>query len=109
MSLETLKPSACLQLPFHLRHCYTAWEPRAAFLRGETQTFAFAMLIFAVAAAGTIIIGIMPRTSFLSLPFCELEPCRELLCGGLHRCRIHVKALAAPAQSDLYLGYSILC
>ncbi len=42
------------------------------------------MLMFAVAAAGTMMIGIMPRTSFLSLPFRELGPCRELLCGGLH-------------------------
>ena len=52
--------------------------------RKGAQTFALAILMFAVAAAGTMMIGIMPRTSFLSLPFCELVPCRELLCGGLH-------------------------
>ena len=61
---------------------HAARDPEAL-LGGGTQTFAFAMLMFAVAAAGTIMIGIMPRTSFLSLPFCELGPCRELLCGGL--------------------------
>ena len=66
------------------------------------QTFALAMLIFAVAAAGTTMIGIMPRTSFLSLPFWTLGPCRELLCGGLRVCRVHVNNMAAPALSELY-------
>ena len=61
-----------------------AWKPTPAILKRKKQTFALAIFIFAVAAAGTMMIGIMPRTSFLSLPFCGLGPCRELLCGGLH-------------------------
>lgn len=48
------------------------------------HTFALAMLTLAVAAAGTMMMGIMPRTSFLSLPLCGPGPCFELLCGSLH-------------------------
>ena len=48
------------------------------------HTFALAMLMLAVAAAGTMMMGIMPRTSFLSLPLCGPGPCFELLYGSLH-------------------------
>lgn len=53
-------------------------------LSGES-TFALAMLILAVAAAGTMMMGIWPRAFLLSRDLCGLGPCFELLCGGLHR------------------------
>jgi hypothetical protein len=47
-------------------------------------TLALAMLILAVAAAGTIMMGIWPRIFLLSRDLCGLALCFELLCGGLH-------------------------
>ena len=51
----------------------------------RNPTFALAMLILAVAAAGTMMMGIWPRTFLLSRDLCGLGPRFELLCGGLHR------------------------